>query len=387
MYNIKTLNNISPKGLELLSSNSFNIDNDTAEPHGLLVRSASVHDVELPQSVLAIARAGAGVNNIPVEKCSESGIVVFNTPGANANAVKELVIGSLVLSSRNVIKASEWAKTLKGEGDKVPALVEKGKSQFSGPELCGKTMGVIGLGAIGVKVANAAVHFGMEVLGYDPYLSIKAAWNLSRSVKHCVNLSDLINKCDYISLHLPYTADTKGFIKESNINDMKHGVKIFNFSRAELVNSLDMKNALKSGRVSSYVVDFPTEEMLGVEGCICIPHLGASTPESEDNCAVMASEQIGDYLINGNITNSVNFPDVSMPKTGGCRLCVAHKNTPGILAGITEIASKNGVNIENMVNKSKGDFAYTLIDTSGEVPDSVCDDLSSVANVIRVRIV
>ena len=301
MYNIKTLNNISSKGLERLSSNLFAVDEEGAQPDGILVRSAAMQDMALPESLLGIARAGAGVNNIPVDKCSEAGIVVFNTPGANANAVKELVLGGLVLASRKVGKGMEWAKTLAGQGDAIGKLVEKGKSQFTGPELAGKTLGVVGLGAIGVKVANMATHLGMEVLGYDPYISVEGAWSLSRSVRHCVNLSDLIAQCDYITLHIPATAETKGFVNDSLIAQMKHGVRILNFARGELVNTAAMVNALKTGRVACYVCDFPSEALLSAEGAVCIPHLGASTPESEDNCAVMAADELGDYLLNGNI--------------------------------------------------------------------------------------
>ncbi len=387
MYNIKTLNSISHKGLERFSSSLFNISDELDSYDGILVRSASMHDMPLNDNLLAIARAGAGVNNIPVDKCSENGIVVFNTPGANANAVKELVLCALVLSSRNVLKAADWVKSLENDGADIPKLVEKGKGQFTGPELHGKTLGVIGLGAIGVKVANAATHFGMEVLGYDPYISIQAAWNLSRSVKHCVNLSDLISKCDYITLHLPVTSDTKHFINDSIIGQMKHGVRILNFARAELVNDDDIKKALKVGRVASYVVDFPNENTLKAEGVISIPHLGASTPESEENCAVMAVDQMSEYLLTGNIENSVNFPNVSMPKSGACRICALHKNLKGILAGITEIASNSGLNIENMVNKSCGDFAYTMIDIDCEISDDLNKKLHKLEGVIRVRII
>ncbi|NCC06565.1 MAG: 3-phosphoglycerate dehydrogenase [Clostridia bacterium] len=387
MYNIKTLNSISPKGLERLSSNLFAVDAEDAQPEGILVRSAAMHDMEMPKSLLAIARAGAGTNNIPVDKCAEEGIVVFNTPGANANAVKELVLGGLVLSSRGVVKGIEWAKTLKGQGEAVAKLVEKGKGQFVGPELAGKKLGVIGLGAIGVKVANMGVHLGMEVLGYDPYISIDAAWNLSRSVKHCINLSDIIAQCDYITVHMPMTADTKGFINEQSIAQMKHGVRILNFARGELVDTSSIISALKTGRVASYITDFPTDELLDVDGCICVPHLGASTPESEDNCAVMAADEISDYLLNGNITHSVNFPAVSMPRAAGCRVCIIHKNVPGILAVITESAGKAGLNIDNMVNKSKGNTAYTMLDATGSVPDDFAETISQHENVIRVRIV
>lgn len=387
MYQIKTLNSISAKGLDRLSSNLFAIDAEDAQPDGILVRSAAMQEMELPQSLLAIARAGAGTNNIPVDKCAQQGIVVFNTPGANANAVKELVLGGLVLSNRNVVKGAAWALTLKGQGDAVAKLVEKGKSQFVGPELLGKTLGVIGLGAIGVKVANMATHLGMEVLGYDPYISVEAAWNLSRSVKHCVNLADLVAQCDYITLHIPATAETKGFVNDSLIAQMKHGVRILNFARGELVNVPDMITALKTGRVASYVADFPCDALLGVDGCVCIPHLGASTPESEDNCAAMAADELSDYLLNGNIHNSVNFPAVSLPRSGGSRICVVHKNVPGILAGLTDFAGKAGLNIDNMLNKSKKDYAYTILDVTGSVPDALAAQLAGMANVIRVRVI
>ena len=366
MYNIKTLNNISSKGLERLSSNLFAVDEEGAQPDGILVRSAAMQDMALPESLLGIARAGAGVNNIPVDKCSEAGIVVFNTPGANANAVKELVLGGLVLASRKVGKGMEWAKTLAGQGDAIGKLVEKGKSQFTGPELAGKTLGV---------------------LGYDPYISVEGAWSLSRSVRHCVNLSDLIAQCDYITLHIPATAETKGFVNDSLIAQMKHGVRILNFARGELVNTAAMVNALKTGRVACYVCDFPSEALLSAEGAVCIPHLGASTPESEDNCAVMAADELGDYLLNGNIKNSVNFPSVSMPRAGGSRICVVHRNIPGILAAITDVTSKAGLNIDNMTNKSRGDYAYTMLDTGGSVGTADAARLLDVSGIIRVRVV
>lgn len=387
MYNIKTLNSISSKGLDRLSTNLFTVDAEDAAPEGILVRSAAMHDMELPRELLAIARAGAGTNNIPVDKCAAQGIVVFNTPGANANAVKELVLGGLVLASRGVVQGAVWAKTLAGQGDEVAKLVEKGKGQFVGPELAGKKLGVVGLGAIGVKVANMATHLGMQVLGYDPYISIEAAWSLSRSVVHCVNLGDLFSQCDYITLHVPATPETKGGINAAAIAQMKHGVRILNFARGELVNTDDMLAALKTGRVAAYVTDFPSDALLGAQGCVCIPHLGASTPESEDNCAVMAAEELSDYLLNGNITNSVNFPNVSLPRTGGSRLCVVHKNVPGRLAAITDTAGKAGLNIDNMVNKSRKDVAYTLLDVAGSVSDEVVAQLDAIEDVIRVRVI
>ncbi len=387
MYNIKTLNSISPKGIERLSTNTFTVGDDIESPEGILLRSAKMHDMPLDNSLLAIARAGAGVNNIPIDKCSTEGIVVFNTPGANANAVKELVLGALVLSSRNVLKANDWVKELAGKGDDVPALVEKGKAQFVGPELAGKKIAVLGLGAIGVKLANMAVHLDMEVYGYDPYLSVESAWNLSRDVKPCVNLSDILSSVDYISLHIPVNASTKQFVNEKLLSSMKHGVRILNFARAELVEPSAMTAALKSGRVASYVVDFPTDDLLCVEGCISIPHLGASTPESEDNCAIMAVDQLSDYLLNGNIVNSVNFPAVSQPKSSVCRICVVHKNTQGLLAAITNATSNAGLNIENMVNKSKNDYAYTMLDANSAAPQSLYDELMGIEDVIRVRFI
>ena len=386
MYNIKTLNNISSKGLERLSSNLFAVDEEGAQPDGILVRSAAMQDMALPESLLGIARAGAGVNNIPVDKCSEAGIVVFNTPGANANAVKELVLGGLVLASRKVGKGMEWAKTLAGQGDAIGKLVEKGKSQFTGPELAGKTLGVVGLGAIGVKVANMATHLGMEVLGYDPYISVEGAWSLSRSVRHCVNLSDLIAQCDYITLHIPATAETKGFVNDSLIAQMKHGVRILNFARGELVNTAAMVNALKTGRVACYVCDFPSEALLSAEGAVCIPHLGASTPESEQNCAAMAVDELTDYLENGNIRRSVNLPDMVMDRSGVERLCILHKNVPGMLANITSLFGRDGVNVENLSNKSRGEYAYTMVDLGTKVAERVIEDVQHMANVIRVRV-
>jgi len=385
MYNIKTLNNISSKGLERLSSNLFAVDEEGAQPDGILVRSAAMQDMALPESLLGIARAGAGVNNIPVDKCSEAGIVVFNTPGANANAVKELVLGGLVLASRKVGKGMEWAKTLAGQGDAIGKLVEKGKSQFTGPELAGKTLGVVGLGAIGVKVANMATHLGMEVLGYDPYISVEGAWSLSRSVRHCVNLSDLIAQCDYITLHIPATAETKGFVNDSLIAQMKHGVRILNFARGELVNTAAMVNALKTGRVACYVCDFPSEALLSAEGAVCIPHLGASTPESEDNCADMAAKQTRDYLMTGSIRNSVNLPACELAPAEKHRISVIHKNVPNMISQIAAVMGQANVNIEHMVNRSRGDIAYTVVDSLDDVPADIAQALSAIEGVVRAR--
>lgn len=386
MYNIKTLNSISPKGLVRLAPEKFAIDVDGTSPDGILVRSAAMHDMEMPASLLAIGRAGAGTNNIPVDKCAQEGIVVFNTPGANANAVKELILGALIVCSRNVVPAAEWVKTLQGKGDEVPKLVEKGKNQFVGPELAGKKLGVIGLGAIGGKVANMAVHLGMEVLGYDPFISVQAAWNLSRSVKHCTQLSEIYSQCDYITLHLPVTAETKGFIGTQALAEMKAGVRILNFARGELVNTEAMLAAVADKRVACYITDFPNEALLNKENIVCIPHLGASTPESEDNCAVMAADQLREYLENGNIINSVNLPNLVQPRTADHRVCVIHKNEKGIISGITDLAAKDGLNIENMTSKSRGDMAYTVLDVAGSHAEDFGSAMEKVAGVIRVRI-
>ena len=382
--NICTLNKIAACGTDRLGAGYTVTDVlDTAD--GVMVRSAAMHDMALPQSLLAIARAGAGVNSIPVDKCSDAGIVVFNTPGANANAVKELVIAGLLLSSRKVVPAIAWAKTLKGEGDMVGKLVEKGKSAFAGPEIAGKKLGVIGLGAIGVLVANAARALGMEVYGYDPFLSVDTAWKLSRDVHHAVDLETIYKECDYITVHVPLLPDTKGMLNADAFAVMKDGVRVLIFARDGLVNSADMLAALESGKVAAYVVDFPTEEMLDVENVIAIPHLGASTPESEDNCAVMAADELKDYLENGNILHSVNFPDVQAPRAAANRICVLHKNVPNMLAQISAVVSAAGINIASMVNKSKKDYAYTLLDVEGAPAAATLDGITGIDGVIRVR--
>ncbi len=382
--NILTLNKIAACGTDRLGAN-YTVGDAVENPVGVLVRSASMHDMDMPESLLAIARAGAGTNNIPCDKCAEEGIVVFNTPGANANAVKELVIAGLFLASRKVVPAIEWAKTLKGEGDAVGKLVEKGKSAFAGPEIQGKTLGVIGLGAIGRLVANAAKSLGMTVYGYDPYISVDAAWGLSRSIIHASSLEEVYANSDYITIHVPLMADTKGSINAAAIAQMKDGVRVLNFSRDALVNSEDMIAALESGKVASYVVDFPTEEMLGVENVVAIPHLGASTPESEDNCAMMAADEIKNYLENGNIVNSVNYPSLSAPRTAATRICVLHKNIPNVLTTVSAAVSNQGLNIEGMNNASKKEYAYTMMDVSGDVSDDVLATIAAVEGVIRVR--
>ncbi len=382
---ICTLNKIAACGTDRFGA-QYEITDDINGAQGVMVRSAAMHDMELPETLAAIARAGAGVNNIPVDACSEQGIVVFNTPGANANAVKELVLAGLFLASRKVVDGCNWAQTLIGEGDAVAKLVEKGKSAYAGPEIKGKKLGIIGLGAIGVLVANAAVSLGMDVYGYDPYLSVDAAWRLSRAVHHANALEEIYTACDYISVHVPLTPDTKGMIGADSIATMKDGVRILNFARAGLVDSDAMKAALAAGKVASYVVDFPTEEMLGVANVVAIPHLGASTPESEDNCAVMAADELRDYLENGNITHSVNFPDMSVPRSGDTRICVLHKNIPNMLAQISSVVSADGVNIDSMTSKSRKDYAYTVLDVEGDITDKVSDDIKNIDGIIRVRV-
>ena len=386
MYRIKTYNKISKVGLQVFDD-KYTVGNEVENADGAIVRSMSLHEEQFPESLLAIARAGAGTNNIPIDRCSEEGIVVFNTPGANANAVKELVIAGLFLASRKIVDGILWANTLKdGEGD-VGKTVEKGKSAFAGPEIKGKSLGVIGLGAIGAMVANAAADLGMKVYGYDPYLSVRSALNLDHSVNYISDIKDIYRNCDYITVHVPLLDSTKGLIGADALALMKEGVRILNFSRGGLVNSAAMLSALEGGKVAAYVTDFPSEEMLGVPGVIAIPHLGASTPESEDNCALMASEQLIDYIENGNVTNSVNMPQISMPRSSEKRICVIHKNIPNTLTAITGIVAKDGVNIENMLNKSKGDYAYTMLDVAPTDYDVVCEELKAVNGVIRVRVI
>lgn len=383
-YQIQTLNKIAKIGL-----NEFTADyvcgDQIENPDAILVRSASMHDMEMPASLLAIARAGAGVNNIPVDQCTEKGIVVFNTPGANANAVKELVLGSLFLASRDIVGGIEWVKTLKGSGDQVSKLVEKGKSSFVGPEIAGKTLGVIGLGAIGVLVANTALDLGMKVYGYDPYLSVDTAWRLSNGVKHAMALEEIFTECDYITIHVPATPSTKNMINAETIATMKDQVRILNFARGDLVNSADLIEAVKAGKIGAYVTDFPTDEMLDVKGIVPVPHLGASTPESEDNCAVMAANELRDFIENGNIRNSVNLPNVSLARSGNERICVIHKNIPNVIAKVSDACSQKGLNIENMQSASKKDYAYMVVDITGSFGD--VSSLLDIEGVIRVRVI
>ena len=384
MYNVLTLNKIAPIGTDRLGSN-YSYGNEVENPDAILVRSAAMHDMEFADNLLAIARAGAGTNNIPKDKYTEKGIVVFNTPGANANAVKELVLAGLLLSSRKIVEGIEWEKTtLKGNGDAVGKMVEKGKSQFVGPELKGKTLGVIGLGAIGILVANAAEALGMQVIGYDPFMSVPNALRLDPSIKLMKNNEEVMTNCDYLTIHVPLTPDTKDLVDADMMAKMKDGVRILNFSRDGLVNSTAVLEALKSGKVAKYVTDFGTDDILGEENVICLPHLGASTPESEENCAVMACDQVKEYLENGNIVNSVNYPAISLPRnTNDTRFCVMHKNVPELLKKV--LSELNG-NIENMLSKSRGEYAYTILDVAG-ADKADAEKIAAVDGVVRVRVI
>ena len=387
MFDILTLNKIAACGLDKFDADNYTVSDTCGNPDGIILRSFSMHDMELGSNLKAVARASAGVNNIPIEKCTEKGIVVFNTPGANANAVKELVIAGLLLSSRNIVGGIEWAKTLHGKGAEVAKLVEKGKGQFVGPEIKGKTLGVIGLGAIGVMVANAAHNLGMEVIGYDPYMTIDAAWHLSRSIKKATDINDIYANCDYITLHVPANDSTAGMINSETLALMKDGVRILNFARGTLVNEAHMAVALEEGKVASYVVDFPSDAVLSMDNVIAIPHLGASTPESEDNCAMMAADELKDYLENGNITNSVNFPNCEMARDGQTRVTIAHMNVPNMLSRFSTIMAEKQLNILHMLNKSKKENAYTIMDIDGDVTNDMIAEISAIDGVLGVRII
>lgn len=386
MYKIQTLNKIARCGLDQLSRDTYETATDILNPDAILVRSADMHSMELPSSVLAIARAGAGVNNIPLASCTQRGIVVFNTPGANANGVKELVIASLFLSSRNLYEGISWANSLVGTAD-IPEQIEKGKSRFVGPEIQGKTLGVIGLGAIGVMVANAAANLGMRVLGLDPFISVEAAWKLSHEVIKAPNLDTLVTESDYITIHVPLKDDTRGLFGVERISRMKKGARLFNFSRSGLVDNDAVKTAISEGRLGGYVIDFPEAELLGVDKVLCIPHLGASTPESEDNCAIMAAEQLREYLERGNIRNSVNYPNCEMAPTGKTRITLLNSNVPKVISRVTAILGEYGLNIDEMLNKNRGEVAYNIIDVSDEVPDELVEKLGQVDGVVAVRII
>lgn len=387
MKNIQLLNKIASVGTNELDKALYNVGTDIDDPDAIMVRSAAMHDMTFGKKLRAIARCGAGVNNIPVDRCSEEGIVVFNTPGANANGVKELAVAAILMAARDIVGGIEWANSLAGtEG--VAKAVEAGKSAFAGGEIVGKTLGVIGLGAIGGMVANTAVGLGMHVVGCDPYLTVEAAWNMSHFVKKAQTFEEVFAAADYVTLHVPATPETKKMINEKTIAMMRDGVKIINLARADLVDAEAVKAAIASGKVSAYVTDFPTEETVGVKGIVTIPHLGASTSESEDNCAVMAARELDDFLRTGNIRNSVNYPNVSMAHTEGCtRICLFHKNIPSVITQISGALSEQGINIENLINRSKGENAYTLVESAAGVDDGIVAKLRSIDGMVRVTVI
>ncbi len=387
MKNILTLNSIS-NVIDDVFSKDYNVGGDVEAPIGILLRSFKMHDYTLSNETIAVARAGAGVNNIPIDEYAEKGVVVFNTPGANANAVKELVLTSLFLGSRKIIPAIDWVNTLKGKGEEVGKLIEKGKSNYAGREILGKTLGVIGLGAIGALVANSAIELGMNVVGYDPFLSVNSALRLSSAVKIVNDLTELCKKCDYITIHIPYIAnENKGIINAGLIRKMKDGAVLINCARGELVNNTDIIKYIENGKIARYVVDFPADELIGVENVICIPHLGASTEEAEENCAIMASKQLIDYIENGNITNSVNYPSCSLPRSTDTRVVILHKNSNNILAHITGTLGKEGINIATLANKSKGNYAVSILDLDSDIPEKAVEHILKVEDIIRVRVI
>ncbi|MDR3318295.1 MAG: phosphoglycerate dehydrogenase [Clostridiales bacterium] len=386
MFNILQLNEISPIVTKVLGD-KYVLSKDVQNPEAIILRSFNMLDYAMPASLLCIARAGAGTNNIPVDSCAQKGIVVFNTPGANANAVKELAVCALLLASRSIVPAIEWARTLKGKGTDVPKLVANGKGEFAGPEIAGKRLGVIGLGAIGAQVANTAIELGMTVYGYDPYISIDGAWNLSNYVIRETDLSRLFGDCDYLSLHVPYNSATKHIIDGAAIEKMKQNVCIINCSRAELVNNGDLLAAIKSRKVARYITDFPSDELLDTENVVAIPHLGASTPEAEDNCAVMAAKQTVEFIANGNIINSVNFPRVTLPRSGKCRVTVIHENVKAMLTTLTDTVSAAKINIANMISQSQGNYAYTILDLDDDVSETELKKLRAHTGVIKVRVI
>lgn len=387
MFKVQMLNKIASCGLELLPTENYEISTEETNPDAILVRSANMLEMELPTNLKAIARAGAGVNNIPIDRCTEKGIVVFNTPGANSTGVKELVIASLLLSSRKIFQGINWAQTLKGKGEEVPKLVEKGKSQFEGPELKNKRIGVMGLGAIGVMVANDALSLGMEVMGYDPFISVKAAWGLSSSVIRATSLDNLLSTCDYITIHVPLTSETKYTLNKEKFDIMKKGIKIINLARGGLVSNKDLLEAIKDGIVSSYVTDFPEDELLGIDEIIAIPHLGASTPESEENCAIMAANQMKDYLETGMIRNSINFPDCDMLPADKTRIITVHSNIPNMIGQMTSILAANKINISDMLTRHKESIGYNVIDIEGTLTEDILEQIRAIKGVKTVRVV
>ena len=386
MLKIRTMNTISPLGTGLLAEHGCEVGPEVENPDALLIRSADLHDMDFGRDLLCIGRAGAGVNNIPIDRCTEEGIAVFNSPGANADATKEMVIFEMLLASRDMLGSIEWVKSIAGRGAEIPALVEKGKSAFAGPELCGKNLGVIGLGAVGALVANTALQLGMTVRGYDPYMSVDAAWRLSRHVIHVDYAEEIFRSSDYISLNVPYTESTHHMIDATALSYMKPGVRIMNESRAEVVDDDAMLEAIASGRVGKYVTDFPNEKLIGKKNVICTPHLGACTPESEEKCAVMAAQELYDYLVNGNIKNSVNLPNATLERLGKSRLCVIHRNVPNMINSILDLVSARNINVEHMLNKPRGAYAYTMMDLSEKVNGEITGQLSQQPNVLRVRV-
>ncbi|MDD6883186.1 MAG: phosphoglycerate dehydrogenase [Eubacteriales bacterium] len=385
MYNIKTLNAISPVWQEILPQQEYVVSAEATAPEAILVRSAAMHEMEIGKELLCVARAGAGVNNIPLEKMAEAGVVVFNTPGANANAVKELAVAAMLLASRRIPEAMCWCQGLKDGETSVEKQVEKGKAQFVGPELAGKTLGVIGLGAIGVQVANTGYALGMNVLGYDPFISVEHAWKLSRAVRHSYSMEEILEKSDYISLHVPLMDSTKNMINDESIAKMKPNVALLNLSRNGLVDNEAVKRALSQGKMRVYVTDFPSADLIGVPGVVLTPHLGASTPESEDNCVRMAAKQVKDYLENGSIVNSVNYPNCALTAPVGPRIALLHQNVPNVIGAVTQLVSGEGLNIDNMVNKSKGAYAYTVLDLNKEPSEALVAALEALDTMYRVR--
>ena len=387
MFEVKTINNISETGIGFLKKKGFTVDPDSAAPDAILVRSEDLHNTVFNSELLAIARAGSGYNNIPIEECAEKGIVVFNSPGANAEAVKELELCSLVMASRDVLGSIEWVRSIADRGDAITGLVEKNKGGFSGPELMGKTIGVLGLGAVGALVANAAVDLDMEVHGFDPFMSVDAAWRLSRSVIRSETLDEVLSCSDYISINVPYNEQTFHMISDTEISRMKNSVRIINESRAEVVDDDAMIKALESGKVAKYVTDFPNTKLLRAPNVIAMPHLGACTPESEERCSYMAANQIYDYLMNGNIKNSVNLPDASLNRMGECRLCVIHRNVPRMITGILDFISERNINVEHMINKPRDQYAYTIVDLGEKIDETTAESIRAMDDVLRVRVI
>ncbi len=386
MYKLKTLNKIAQAGLDVVTDDGIFVDNDTATPDAIMVRSADMKSMELPESLLCIARAGAGTNNIPIDVCSQKGVAVFNTPGANSEAVKELVICALLMASRDVVGGIEWVHSIKENGDEIPKMVEKGKSSFIGPEIVGKTLGVVGLGAIGAKIANTALDLGMKVYGYDPYLSVDAAWRLSSHVKHATDIDTIYQNCDYITLHVPYMKETHHMLNKEAFAKMKDGVRIINLARGELVDDEALLDALDSTKVARYVTDFPNAITANAPNTIPMPHLGASTPESEEKCAIMAAQEAADYLLSGNIKNSVNMPAVTLDRMGASRVCVIHRNVPRMLNSFLDLIGGENINVAHMINAARGELAYTIIDTDTPVSAKIPEAIGALPDVIRVRV-